>query len=125
MHLLLDTNVFLWFLAGSDRLGEDARAAVEQAETVTISVVSLWEATVKASLGKLSLSADLGAVTADQGMRRLDIRDAHLAELAALPLHHRDPFDRMLIAQARAERLRIATADSAFGDYDVEVLNAR
>ncbi len=125
MRLLVDTNALLWFLAGSDRLRPAARAAVEDADVVTVSVASLWEATIKASLGRLSLSVDLGPATTDQGMQRLDIRDAHLARLATLPLHHRDPFDRMLIAQAQAEALTIVTSDSAFEHYDVQVLDAR
>lgn len=125
MRLLLDTNALLWFLAGSGRLRRAARAAVEDADVVFVSVASLWEATIKASLGRLSLPADLGAATSDQGMRRLDICDAHLARLTSLPLHHRDPFDRLLIAQAQAEGLTVVTSDSSFGQYDVQVLDAR
>jgi PIN domain nuclease of toxin-antitoxin system len=125
MRLLLDTDALLWFMAGSDRLSPVARAAEEDAAVVCLSVASLWEAAIKASLGKLSLMRTWAAQLQSRECGLLDIRDARLARLAALPPHHRDPFDRMLIAQAQAGDLTVVTSDAAFGRHEVPILTAR
>lgn len=125
MRLLLDTNALLWLLGGEDRLGASARESVEQAETLTVSVASLWEIAIKVSLGKLAPIPRLPQVIRTLGFERLGIDDGHLAALQDLPHHHRDPFDRLLISQASVERLTIVTADSAFTGYAVPVLDAR
>ena len=84
-----------------------------------------WEIAIKVSIGKLAALPGLPAVLAEAGVRRLGIEDEHLRRLESLPWHHRDPFDRLLIAQAQAEALTVLTADPAFGDYAVPARDAR
>ena len=124
MRLLLDTHVFLWAAAGSASLKPAARRAIESAERVYVSAASIWEVAIKARLGKID--ADPGAlVTAidDSGFVELPITAAHAAGVAALAQHHGDPFDRLLLAQALAEPLRLLTADAALARYsDLVVL---
>ncbi len=118
MRLLLDTQVFLWWLSDSRRLPAAARRTIGEADEVMVSTASLWEATVKIGLGKLH--ADVGELIGGieaSGFRELPIRAAHVAALAGLPLHHRDPFDRMLVAQAVTEPLRLLTADRMLRQY--------
>src|SRR3982751_7111600 len=108
MTILLDTHAFLWFIAGDPKLGPRTRALIEDPQNrVLLSVVSLWEIVVKVSIGKLPLTKSLAEVFREdvQGndIEVLPISIGHLVTLAGMPLHHRDPFDRMLIAQARAE----------------------
>ena len=125
MRLLLDTNALLWLLAGDPRLGPQARQEVEAAGELVVSAASLWEIAIKVSIGKLAALPGLPAVLAEAGVRRLGIEDEHLRRLESLPWHHRDPFDRLLIAQAQAEALTVLTADPAFGDYAVPARDAR
>ena len=125
MRLLLDTNALLWLLAGDPRLGAQARHEVEAAAELVVSAASLWEIAIKVSIGKLAALPGLPAVLAEAGVRRLGIEDEHLRRLESLPWHHRDPFDRLLIAQAQAEALTVLTADPAFGDYAVPARDAR
>lgn len=130
MNLLLDTQTLLWWREGSRRLGRRARRAIESdAGSVTISAASIWEIAIKLSIGRLRLRDPLDVWMPDRlevhGFSTLSITVAHAAGVAALPQHHADPFDRLLIAQARLEHLTIVTADSAFDDYDVPVLDAR
>lgn len=125
MHVLLDTNALLWLLGGDERLGPDARRSVETAETLVVSVASLWEIAIKISIGKLGPITGLYATVRDLGLDRLDITDAHLVALASLPLHHRDPFDRLLVCQARTGGLTVLTADERFAAYGVAVIDAR
>ena len=125
MRLLLDTNALLWLLAGDPRLGAQARREVEAAAELVVSAASLWEIAIKVSIGKLAALPGLPAVLAEAGVRRLGIEDEHLRRLESLPWHHRDPFDRLLIAQAQAEALTVLTADPAFGDYAVPARVAR
>jgi PIN domain nuclease of toxin-antitoxin system len=118
LRLLLDTQVFLWWLADSPRLPAAARRTVSRADEVMVSTASLWEATVKIGLGKLEAEVDeiIGGIEAS-GFHELPIRAAHVATLAGMPLHHRDPFDRMLVAQALTEPLRLLTADRTLRKY--------
>ena len=125
MRLLLDTNALLWLLAGDPRLGPQARHEVEAAAELVVSAASLWEIAIKVSVGKLAALPGLPAVLAESAVRRLGIEDEHLRRLESLPWHHRDPFDRLLIAQAQAEALTVLTADPAFGDYAVPARDAR
>ena len=125
MRLLLDTNALLWLLAGDPRLGAQARREVEAAAELVVSAASLWEIAIKVSIGKLAALPGLPAVLAEAGVRRLGIEDEHLRRLESLPWHHRDLFDRLLIAQAQAEALTVLTADPAFGDYAVPARDAR
>lgn len=127
MNLLLDTHAYLWFIAADERLSHTARLAIESPENLKIvSMVSLWEITVKHSLGKLSLKAGLDSVLSDHlfnnGFDLLSIETGHLLELSALPMHHRDPFDRLLIAQCKADALTICSADRAFSDYEIDMI---
>jgi PIN domain nuclease of toxin-antitoxin system len=118
MRLLLDTQIFLWFLADSPRLDAATRARIDEADEVFVSAASVWEAAIKAGLGKLDVSADdLVAGIAASGFVELPVRAAHGAALARLPPHHRDPFDRLLVAQALSEPLRLLTADALLAQY--------
>ena len=120
MRLLLDTHLLLWWLDGARLLPERARALIRDPEnTVFVSAVSLWEIWLKQSLGKLRLPDDFEARLANEAFESLSLMASHTREVALLPWHHRDPFDRMLIAQARATGLTFLTADgdtAAYGD---------
>lgn len=129
MRLLLDTHIFLWFVGGDSRLPPALREAVlDDANEIYLSVVSVWEAVIKHGLGKLPLpeSPDvyLPREREDQGMVSLPIDEAALKRLAALPPLHRDPFDRILIAQALQHGLTLVTLDRALVAYPVPVLPA-
>ncbi|MCA1790727.1 MAG: type II toxin-antitoxin system VapC family toxin [Thioalkalivibrio sp.] len=124
MSLLLDTHTFLWFINDDARLSRRAAAQIEDPSVrVVVSVVSAWEITIKLSIGKLVLDRALDRLWPDSiqanSFDELDVIARHIFTLGTLPLHHRDPFDRLLIAQARAENLTIVSADSAFEAYDV------
>jgi len=130
VNLLLDTQALLWWRDGSRRLGRRARQAIErEAATVAVSAASVWEIVIKSSIGRLRLKDSLDvwmqSALESHGFATLSVTVAHAAAVAALPPHHGDPFDRLLIAQAHLERLTLVTADAAFDDYDVPVLDAR
>ncbi|MBI3183003.1 MAG: type II toxin-antitoxin system VapC family toxin [Myxococcales bacterium] len=120
--MLLDTHVFLWWRVDDRRLGRVAREAVASAEVVWVSAASAWEAAVKAALGRLRLPRSFEAEVVDSGFEKLAITMAHAEAAGALPPLHRDPFDRMLIAQARLEGLTLVTHDRSFEPYGVPVL---
>ena len=124
MRLLLDTHVILWQLEGSRPLGHDAEEAVIAASELAFSVVSFAEIGVKVAIGKLLVPADIHDRILDMGVRILNLAPEHGLGVASLPLHHRDPFDRLLIAQARAEGLTIVTADARITAYDVPTVAA-
>ncbi|MGQ0575825.1 MAG: type II toxin-antitoxin system VapC family toxin [Pseudonocardia sp.] len=124
MQILFDTNALLWLLAGSERLGPAGRDVVRRADRLVVSVATLWEVAIKVSLRKLAPIPRLGAAVQELGFDRLDIRDAHLHALEELPLLHRDPFDRLLISQARVEGCTILTSDRVFADYGAAVVDA-
>jgi PIN domain nuclease of toxin-antitoxin system len=121
MRLLLDTHILLWWLADSPSLSHRARELIAEPDNaVFVSAVSLWEIRLKQSLGKLQLPADFDERLAGESFENLPLLADHTREVASLPWHHRDPFDRMLIAQARAARLTFVTADriaSHYGDF--------
>lgn len=120
MRLLIDSHALIWWSEASPALGAAARKAIsDPANEVLVSVAALWEITIKTSSGKLTLPADLEAIVTDQGFAVLSISFAHLRCLARLPRLHRDPFDRMIIAQSLAERIPIVTSDRAFAAYGV------
>ena len=123
-RLLLDTHTFLWWRTDSRRLGESARDAIGLAEVVFVSVASAWEAAIKISLGRLRLPEPFEAGIDDSGFERLPVGFEHTEKIQRLPLHHRDPFDRMLIVQAVAERLTLVSSDAVFDSYDVPLLSA-
>jgi PIN domain nuclease of toxin-antitoxin system len=129
VRLLLDTQVFLWMAADPDRLG-GARAEIEKpANDLLLSAASTWELAVKASIGRMSLPEPVGSYVASR-MRALAVdgvavEHLHAAAVEDLPLHHRDPFDRLLVAQSRAFGATLVTADAAIAPYDIEIIWAR
>ncbi|MCY7363972.1 MAG: type II toxin-antitoxin system VapC family toxin [Frankiaceae bacterium] len=122
MSLLLDTHVLLWLAAGDPRLGPRTQAAVLGAQS-HVSAISVWEIAIKSATGRLTATG-LDAVLEAQDFPELSFTGQHGREAGALPPHHRDPFDRALIAQARAEGLVLATADRRLQAYDVALLDA-
>lgn len=123
MRLLLDTHVFLWVVASSARLKPAARRLIQNAEAVHVSAASIWEIAIKIRLGKLHADADaLAAAIERSGFIELPVRAAHAAAVAGLAPHHNDPFDRLLVAQALAEPLRLLTADAVLAKYSDVVM---
>jgi len=124
VRLLLDTHTFLWFLSADPQLSATARTLIEDGDNeVYLSVGSLWEMAIKIGLGKLSLGRPYETFIPDQlartGIDLLTITFGHTARVLTLPSHHRDPFDRLLIAQALVEGLSIVGVDAAFDAYGV------
>jgi PIN domain nuclease of toxin-antitoxin system len=125
LTLLLDTSAFIWWVTDDARLGPKARAAVADPDRrVYVSAVSAWEIAIKRAHGKLELAGDVGALVEREDFDELPIHIVHALEAESLPLHHRDPFDRMLIAQSRHESFVILTGDRVFARYDVDLLPA-
>jgi PIN domain nuclease of toxin-antitoxin system len=125
VRILLDSHAVLWWLEDNNSLGSQCRELIEHADEAFVSAVTPWELGIKRSLGKLSMPEGLVDVLESDGFKSLSITAAH-AELApALPPIHRDPFDRMLVAQAQLETLVLVTADKALASYDVEQFDAR
>lgn len=127
MRLLLDTHVLLWSALEPERLTSTARAALEDGENeVFVSAVSAWEIAIKQSLGKLELARPaeqwLPKVLRTSGFEPLDVTLASALRVRALPWHHRDPFDRLLIAQALEENLTLVTSDGMLDGYGVSLL---
>ncbi|MFL6282422.1 MAG: type II toxin-antitoxin system VapC family toxin [Pyrinomonadaceae bacterium] len=127
MRLLLDTHAFLWFIMGSPNLSATARALIEdQASERFLSAASLWEMAIKLSTGKLTLSAPFDLLIPRQlglnSIELLSIEVAHAAVISTLPFHHRDPFDRLIVAQAIVENMPIVSVDTAFDMYAVKRL---
>ena len=126
MKLLLDTQCWLWMQARPERFSDSARRMVQDPDNVLmLSPVSAWEIASKVALGRLTLPAPpveyVPSRMKSSGVDALPLQHSHALQVATLPWHHRDPFDRLLIAQAQVERLSILTADRAFGAYDVEL----
>jgi PIN domain nuclease of toxin-antitoxin system len=124
MRILLDTHTLLWFIEADSQLSVRARHRIEESETdVYLSIASVWEMAIKVSVGKLALRGPLEEVVSYQQQANnitiLAITIDHIARLTTLPFHHRDPFDRLLIAQAIAENLPILSVDSVFDAYGV------
>lgn len=124
MRLLLDTHAFLWFIDGNPRFSTRAREIIEDSgNTRFVSMASVWEIAIKISIRKLILSQPLHSLVREQLLENafqiLDIDTTHVERVALLPFHHRDPFDRMLIAQAVVEQVPIISADTAFDQYPV------
>ena len=125
MRLLLDTHALLWALADPDRLDERARDELRDGRNeVLVSAASAWEIAIKKAAGKLRAPDDLPDVTAAAGFAWLPISARHAIAAGALPPHHHDPFDRMLVAQAREESLTIVSRDLRFSRYEVDLLAA-
>lgn len=121
-RLLLDTHCFLWWKTDDMRLTEAARQAIAEADVVFVSAASAWEVAIKARLGRIRLDVDFASGVTDSGFQKLLIHFEHAAETQNLPEHHRDPFDRMLVAQARIEDLTLVTHDRQLEPYEVSVI---
>lgn len=126
MRLLLDTHVILWIAEGGRQLNPKAYAILaDPMNDRIVSHVSLWELAIQRSTGKLNVSEeDIDRALLDMAADELPIARRHVQEVAALPFHHRDPFDRLLIAQAKAEGLLVATRDRSFAAYGIRILPA-
>ena len=126
-RLLLDTHTFLWWDSEPQRLSAAVLALCRDPSVLLLlSLVSIWEMQIKSSLGKLPLSLPLAQIISDQqnrhGLQLLSLTTAHIYALDSLPLHHKDPFDRLLIAQAITEDLPFASADSLFASYPITLI---
>ena len=127
MRLLLDTHTFLWFIGGDTALSPYARQLIEdRTNERLLSIASLWEMAIKASLGRLTLTLPFTDLVAEHvhgnAIELFEILPRHLDVLTTLPFHHKDPFDRMIIAQSQAENMPILSRDSAFDDYAIRRL---
>ena len=124
MKLLLDTHTFLWFVDDAPNLSETALALLESDHDILLSMASLWEIAIKYSVGKLNLPSPYEDFVAQQILHNdidvLSVQISHLTVVAQLPFHHRDPFDRLLIAQSISEGIPILSADSNFDAYSVK-----
>jgi len=124
-RILLDTHVTLWWLSGNKRLGRDAQGVIADVNNrVFVSAVTGWEISIKKMLGKLQAPDDLDSIIHDEGFEYLDITFFHGEKAGMLPPYHKDPFDRMLIAQAQAEGLEIVTDDRQITQYGVHIIPA-
>ncbi len=126
MNLLLDTHAFLWFVTGDRRLGRAARRALEHEDArLHLSAASVWEMAIKSSLGQLTLPASLEEYITEkraEGYRLLPIEWNHAAAVEHMAFYHRDPFDRLIAAQALAESMPVVTRDRVFRKYGVDVV---
>lgn len=127
MKLLLDTQCWLWWFSQPERLNENVIEQIaDETNEVWFSVASVWEMGIKLSIGKLPLPEQIDDYVSTRmiqlGAKSLEITASHALGVAALPLHHRDPFDRMLIAQAQLEDMTLVSADSTFNQYEVSLL---
>jgi PIN domain nuclease of toxin-antitoxin system len=127
MKLLVDTHCWLWMQASPERFSDETRAMLlDSANTLFLSAASSWEIAIKYALGKLPLPEPPGAYVPSRmqrsGTTGLAVEHAHALQVASLPPHHRDPFDRLMIAQAMAESLSVLTADDAFARYDIAIV---
>lgn len=124
-RLLLDTEAFIWWDANDPRLGGHARAAIQDATEVYVSAASAWEIAIKVMLGKLRTTRRPAQAVADAGFFELPVTFEHAEALGALPPHHTDPFDRLIVASARVEGFTIVTSDRLFGPYGIPLIEAR
>ncbi len=124
--MLLDTHIFLWWLADDQRLPSGWQDKLKNGRNlVYVSAVSIWELAIKKSIGKLTIKTqiDLSDLIHESGFAELPVSARHAAGVESLSLHHADPFDRLLIAQAQIETLSIMTMDAVFRDYDVALVS--
>jgi PIN domain nuclease of toxin-antitoxin system len=122
VSLLLDTHVALWAITADAALGVELLERLRQDPDIFLSPVTLWEITVKQRIGKLGGPHDLAEQVRDMGFRELPVTHVHAVAAGRLPVHHADPFDRMLVAQATVEGLTLATRDPDIRRYDVDLL---
>jgi len=124
MKLLLDTHSLLWFIAGSSDLSSHAKSSIENPSNEKfVSIVSVWETAIKVSIGKMSLTQPFDDLFPHQlqinGFDLLPVKIEHTSIVTSLPFHHRDPFDRLLAAQAMSESMTLVSIDEVFDDYNV------
>ena len=127
MKLLLDTCCWLWWLSDTQKLSEQQlNALISRQNQLFLSVATLWELSIKINTGKLAIPQPLNKLVAQEcpqdNIKIIDIKSIHAIESGSLPLHHKDPFDRMIITQAITENLTVITSDKVFQKYDVAVL---
>ncbi len=122
MRVLLDTHILLWAVLDDPRLSPAQLEAINTGE-LYLSAASVWEIGIKRAIGKLDVPEEVFDIAADAGCRPLPISWVHAEQAARLPPHHADPFDRMLIAQARCERLKLITSDTRMMAYDVDLIH--
>ncbi len=127
MRILLDTNAFLWSVTSDRKLGRNAaKAFLREENSLLLSIVSLWEITIKVSIGKLYMPKPVSNFLLDQlrlnGIDLLEISPEHVFGLEELPLHHGDPFDRLIISQCSIEKIPVVSGDAIFRKYPVRVI---
>ena len=127
MRAMLDTNAFLWFISDSKKLGANARNCIADRENVLfLSIASLWEIAIKSSLGKLEMLLPFDQLIPEQleinSINILPIEIIQLSRLIQLPFYHRDPFDRMIIAQCISEGLPVVSSDESFQKYPIDII---
>lgn len=127
MRLLLDTHAFLWFIKGSDKLSEHAKRLIENpANDRFLSAGSLWEMAIKVSIGKLEVPLPITRLIQEHvegnAIKVLPLQPGHLDEQRKLPFHHGDPFDRLIIAQAVGEKMKVISRHEEFGAYPAECI---
>ena len=123
MNVLLDTHVLIWWDEGR-RIAAQARQAIEEADAVYVSAVSAWEVAIKTALGRLRPTRTVEEAVSESGFLELPVTFRHAEHVTALPPHHRDPFDRMPVAQAAVEELTMVTRDPVFARYGVTRIEA-
>ncbi len=125
MKILLDTHILLWHLADDPRLEISKSELIENSSySKYLSIISLWEIAIKSSLGKLIINTEIDKIVPEE-IKILGLEMPHILAVQTLPFHHRDPFDRMIIAQAMSENMPVMTGDKRFGMYDVELVQQR
>jgi PIN domain nuclease of toxin-antitoxin system len=122
--ILLDTEAFIWWDDNDPRLGGNARVAIQDASDVYVSAASAWEIAIKVSLGKLRTTRRPMVAVEEAGFHQLPVTFEHAEAVRTLPRHHRDPFDRLIIAAARVEGWTVLTSDAQFAKYDIDVVDA-
>ncbi|MEK7573686.1 MAG: type II toxin-antitoxin system VapC family toxin [Patescibacteria group bacterium] len=120
MNCLVDTHIFIWSLNSSRKLSNKAQKILKDPDNnIYVSTASLWEISIKNTAGKLSLKTTLAEMVSLSGFEVIPIMLSHVLQIGKLPLYHKDPFDRMLIAQAKAEKLNLITTDQKIKKYDI------
>lgn len=126
MRFLIDTHILIWFLEGHASLSTENRQLIVDGDNdVLVSVASLWEIAIKVSVGKLELAASIPAIVErirEEDIELVQISTSHIVQVSTLPFHHKDPFDRMIIAQALVETLPVISTDNDFNVYGVDLL---
>lgn len=125
MKYLLDTHSLLWTVFEPDKLSPEAQEIIlDQNNIICISLISLWEISIKQNIGRLDIPEKFFEAVREGGFEILSLTVAQIQQYRALPLHHRDPFDRMLVVQAQQQKLILITRDSEINKYDVEIVKA-